>query len=691
MPTPELTQLSQDLVNNPEQFDNEQVRNQFSVAPDPTKEVGVISSQRGAELVTKAQENQERLTPLPTEEIPEREELPGAEQPEQEQDEITFINPETDATQVLRGHAITRNAIANLERQGFAQAESNLSEPIETSPEIISLQNQYEQAQKQTESFLKGLEDSLISDSELRSELRAIENLYNERIEEAERITDRGVAATRTLGLRTGSRYTGGTGGIIGGIIDERELQGLRTVTALEAEKQAALANARRAARQENFATYTTLINEAQQIQEKKFEALTELQEAAREQNERIAEERSKLETQGGIIDQIDLGFSDPFSIFSALNGEISFDDILEVTKNLPTPAETEQFTLGSMDIRYDGEGNVIARGSKVGGGAGIVSGIGVGVGNGVTTADFPSIADLETMTVEERNFVNAVLRQLPTKLKDSEQEKKDRQREALFDFRRGRGIQDVIDEMNGFVIENKTNQPIGNVFRLFATGTDLGLGQLSAAINRGDEQKAMTIVENANLEKVNAFFAPTDTARTTVKQAETVLKLLDRVPSEKLGAFDALEFKFDRIANLTDEEDIKLQQLETALQILNAPIRVEIVGTAATEAEMNKITAFQAAISSQPDIIETQVSELRDSVLRFHNQARSQRGLPEVNTTQLTNNSERIKIYEDIAAEQAQTAYSSLNNESLVLDILGEPAEIDSEFLLDNDFWNSL
>ena len=700
MPEETTTIAEQDVVGTPQ----EAVDTTTPITADPAKEVGVISSQQGADIVKKAQEVEAGITNLASDEIDKdigANIVKKAEQLQSEidqgiEDQITFINPETDQQQVLKGEAISPDAVQQIEDKGFVQSESTLTQPIETNPEVQRAQRELKNAQKQTNSFLKGLESSLVSDRELRGELSSIAKLYDQRIDQAQDITDRGVAATRTLGIRTGSRFTGGTGGIIGGIISERELQGLRTMTALEAEKQVALSNAKRAAKQQNYTVYTKLINEAQSIQDKKVDALSELKEAQIEQQDLINEQARLAEVQGAIVDQIDLGFSSPTDIFSALEGQVSFDDILAITKHLPEQPSAEDFTLGKSQIRFDSQGNVVARGSGVGGGGlpGVSAGSGASVGAGVTTGDFPTDQDLENMAVDERDFVNKVIRNLPTKLKDSEQEKRERMKEALFDFRRGRSFQDVADEMKGFVVQGEGQQVLGSIFRTFAAGTDIELSDIAAALNRGDRAKAMTIIENGNLDKVDGFFSGTQDARNVVSQSSKVLSIMDGMSEEtlnKLGAFDGQVFKAKRFAGLTSTEELQLQRLNTAMDLLNAPLRVAIAGTAVTPTEEKKIEGFQSSIQDQPDIARTKIEELQESILGFHNQSRDQRGLPTVDSSQLIDSEKRLKLYEDLAEQKTAQQFSIVPNADLFVGMTDKPSTEVDEFAGNNeDFFSN-
>ena len=527
--------------------------------------------------------------------------------------------------------------------------------------------------------------------------IQSIKDRYELRRNDAKEQNRRRVELFEQMGIRLGTtRYAPQ---IQGGIVSAEERAGMQRLAEIDAEEREAIAAAERAAQSNDFAILAEKLNILEARRAEKQTLLEQQNQLALEANAKTKQQLERATRDTAIASLFSQGVTDVTQMLDLLNfdeqgnfiGDFTAQEIKETLAQIipEAAANSGDFTLGSMDIRFDPEGNPIAFGSKVSGLSGLgYGGVTVGTAKGANGAEipFPSEGDLDRMTAEERTFVNQVLRQLPTKLKDSEQEKKDRQREALFDFRRGRDIQAVVDEFNGFIVEDDANQDLADVFRVYAIGSEVDLRQISAAINRGAPEKAMTAVENAQLADADGFFATTDKARQTIAQSQKVIDMLtDKdFPINKLGAFDGRTFKAKRFANLTDKEDLKVQELNTALQLLNAPIRVEIVGTAATKAEMEKISDFQAKIESQPDIVLEQVQGLRDAVLLFHNQARSQRGLPEVNRVQVIDNKERLKIYQQDAKNRIQ----SRSDDDLIMSMTDSSLPEDED--LDNDaFFN--
>lgn len=532
-------------------------------------------------------------------------------------------------------------------------------------------QTQLDQYNKETKALLDERKNEFNryltrSDTLLKSQVNSIQKSFDERRAQAEQVTANAKAASNVLGARTGRlRYAPE---IQRGIITGQENALIKTLSTIDAMEAEAIAAAKQAAFDRDYTTFLDQIESLDAIKKDREKTLADLQAAMEEENEIRREEAevAKYETQ--IIEQISAGITNPIELFTTLNGNVPFDLIKQYTDTLPEPASLDPKVLGSADLLVNPQtGEIIARGSKVGGASSV--GQAVGYGAPVVSVGTPSIGGLastyDSSTVEAQLMIDDIVNGLPTQLINNVAEIP-RWREAVRkQLQAGYTPQQVIDKLSGFRLFEGSDKNLGTVLYNMATGTDLEPQELSSLINRGANEQAMTSVENAQLSNVNAFFAPVDKARATLKQAEAVLNILNdpAFPKDKLGAFDGRTFKIDRASGMTNQDTLKVQQLESALQLLNAPIRVEIVGTAATEAEMAKITGFQSEIIDQPEVVGTKVAELRDAVLRFHNEARQQRGLPTVEPSQLTNNSERLKLYRTLGNEEQKAVSSSLSN----------------------------
>jgi len=638
--------------------------------PETTSEPAMISSAQGAKVVQDTQARLDAIAPPPPEtgDITEQkttspEPVTTTETPKVEvsQDFVTYVDPETGAETTLRGDAITDKAKAELERKGMIMSASDTSRG-----DLKAADLKRKQAEAELNNTISELSRTAINSKELQRTIKSIQATYNSRIAVQQEMNRRREQTLNTLGVRLGSRYTGDT---FAGIVAEEERQGIARITEIEAEMQRAVEGAKKAAKEHNYSVFVKMTELAEKKAEEKTKAFEDLQKKQKEAQAAIEEEAKLIENQSSIIEEIQKGTTDPFEIFTALGGLVPFDMIKELTDTLPE--DQKPITLGSADLLVDPKtGKVIARGSKVGG-AGVETDISGGTSYGapVVSVGAPIIAGLgssySTSSSEAQMLIDDILNKIPVQLRNTEKETALKIEQIRKQLAAGYSYQDIVDRLSGFSLQgDKADKSVGSALYNLALGTDITGGDLASLLNRGATEQAMTTVENAQLQKVNAFFANTDKARGSVKQADQVLSILNDplFPKDKLGAFDGRKFKVERFAGLTPQEVLKVQQLESALSLLNAPIRLEVAGTAATPSEMEKITGFQADILDQPEIVKSKVQDLRDSVLRFHNEARSQRGLPQVSTTQLLDNKKRVDLYRSIGNADQEIANSQLN-----------------------------
>lgn len=340
----------------------------------------MISSQQGKDLVTGADTTMANLAPttsMPTTPVSEGGQT-GTTTPTTgattgssatttatdttANDYVTFLNEKTGQEMTLKGSALTEEAKANALKKGFVEASSEIS-GVKTTPEMAKLKREVDSATRETDSFTSRLESMLITDKELKGEISQISAKYTSRQNEMREINERRQVAMETLGVRTGMRYTGGTGGVMGGILSEEERQGLMRIESIENDKQDAIMQAKKAARAQNFQLYTTLAAKAEKIQEKKVTGLQALKKAQADHDKVLAEEKKQTEYDALIAEQLVAGATDANTLFSKLGGKVPYDKILEVAKLLPKAPE--DFTLGEGQKRFDAKGNLIASVAK--------------------------------------------------------------------------------------------------------------------------------------------------------------------------------------------------------------------------------------------------------------------------------------------------------------------------------------
>lgn len=320
------------------------------------KPIGMISSQQGKSIVQEADSKINNLspidqpttapsqgtgtTPLSTPQTGTTPTTPTTPaKTETSNDYITYVNQNTGQEMTLKGSAITEEAKANALKNGYTEASSEIS-GVKTTPEMAQLQSQIDSATRETDSFMTKLESMIITDKELRGELRTIGAKYKARQSEMEEINKRREVAMTTLGIRTGMRYTGGTGGVMGSILSEEERQGLMRIEQIENDKQEAILNAKKAARDQNFQLYAKLADKAEAKQEAKTKELQALKKAQAEQDTKIAEERKKLDADMEVASIMKEGITDPLEIYARLAtsgnvGDYTLGDIISTSSKL--------------------------------------------------------------------------------------------------------------------------------------------------------------------------------------------------------------------------------------------------------------------------------------------------------------------------------------------------------------------
>jgi hypothetical protein len=673
MPSQELTDLSKNLATQngavtpataPSPASTPTTPPEPTTTPTPTSEPAMISSAQGSKVVADTQKRLDTIAPpeLATTEAtktetgslsigaPETPTTPEKPKVDVKQDFVTYLDPETGAETTLRGDAINDKAKAQLEKKGMVMSASDTSRG-----DLKEADTKRKQAEADVNNAISELSKTVINSKQLQESIRSIQRTYSARIQKQEAMNARREQTLNTLGVRLGSRYTGDT---FGGILAEEERQGIARITEIEAQMLAAVEGAKKAAKEHNYTVFTKLTDLAEKKAEEKKQAFVDLQEAQKKAQTELEEEAKLVENQSSIIEQVQAGTTDPFEIFTALGGKVPFDSIKEMTDTLPKKDTPEQFTLGRYDIRYDNEGKIIARGMAGGGGTGDNISGATSFGISPVKVGEPIVAGLgatyKASTDEAQMLIDDILNKIPVQLRNTEKETELKKEQIRKQLASGYTYQQIVDRLSGFSLQGeKTDKSLGNALYNLSFGTDIAPGDLASMLNRGADEQAMTTIENAQLGKVKLFFAVPDEATAFVQSADRALKILKdpNLPKDFLGTWDGRQFKVERFfgKDATESQRRLLQELAGKLAILNAPTRVSIAGTAATESEMQKIQEFQADILDNPGTIETKLTTLQDEIIGFHNSARSTRGMPKVDKDQLLDNNKRIDLYRSV------------------------------------------
>lgn len=283
----------------------------------------VVSSAQGADYVNKSTETLNKLQgsvytqpQQPQETKPSTPVLGG-------ESSITYINPNTDQTYKLDSKSITPDVVQELKNKGFSVMESSGNIPqwaVMSNPELGKAQNELDTARSDFDALKQQLTQFTISDDEIKAQVDAIASQWDSRIYEMGQINARRDASMNTLGIRLGSQYTGGQGGVFGGIMAEEERQGVQRISELEANKQAAISAAKEAARTKNWQVYGELVGLAEKAYQEKLSAVTELNKTVLENNKKIQESMIQSSRDSAIADLINQGVTDPTELIDYLN-----------------------------------------------------------------------------------------------------------------------------------------------------------------------------------------------------------------------------------------------------------------------------------------------------------------------------------------------------------------------------------
>ena len=245
------------------------------------------SSENAVSTLTDTQVKEQNLTPLPSTEI--KESPPTTEEPTRT---VKMLNKNTGQEYSFTGTdkeiAAQMSKIRQYQAAGYDITSEDTSIDLSEDPAITK--ERMEADQSLTE--LKDLQSKLTSfdvsnDPVLISMQNSITSQWDQRIREQQEANRRRQESMKTLGIRLGSRWTGGlqAGTMFGGIISEEERQGAKRIDELQVKKEVALAEARSAYEKQKWDKYVQLVNIAQKNYEQQRQEFADLSKATIEQN----------------------------------------------------------------------------------------------------------------------------------------------------------------------------------------------------------------------------------------------------------------------------------------------------------------------------------------------------------------------------------------------------------------------
>lgn len=216
---------------------------------------------------------------------------------------VTLINPTTGQTLTFTNPDANQDSIQGYLKSGFSLSDaegdipdwltsgsSSSSDASDTDPATAADQQAISDASDQLTTLTNNLSNYTVSDSQLASTVAGITQQWQQRINDMNTINAQRVSALNTLGIRLGSRYSGGSGGNFGGIVTAEEQQGVQRIGDLQAQMQAAITAAQTAAQTQNWTVYSKQVDLAQSAYEDKVKALNDLQTQTAAQNKVISD-----------------------------------------------------------------------------------------------------------------------------------------------------------------------------------------------------------------------------------------------------------------------------------------------------------------------------------------------------------------------------------------------------------------
>jgi len=327
----------------------------------PSKEATVVSSDKGLDLVKKADKDLERIKG--TKEVVDEKDIETGDEPE---DFVELFNAETGQTTKINKASKNKKRVNELLDSGFEITESNTNVQFGFTGSDDDFEDEVRDVLDQFNAFGVGFR----TNEEVQRQTASIEASFDARISMMRDIGRRREQSFETLGFRIGARFTGGIrGGVFGGIIAEEERQGLMRITELEGDKLAQIQTAESAARDGNWKVYAQAVAQATKSFNRQLKALTDYNKSVIKQNNTIRELQERVGREAVISDVMtqlrdqDIEF-DSAIIFNLVNftedgqlvGDITFDEIDDIigsfTQATKTPfSNTQQLKLEQVGL----------------------------------------------------------------------------------------------------------------------------------------------------------------------------------------------------------------------------------------------------------------------------------------------------------------------------------------------------
>ena len=247
----------------------------------------------------------------------------------------------------------------------------------------------------------------------------------------------------------------------------------------------------------------------------------------------------------------------------------------------------------------------------------------------------------------------NIALSVIPAQLKNSENELKRLLTGIRSGLNSGKNPYEIADNLMGYMVESPSAFSEGmRKYISIADLTPTQIGEMGRLINAGQNDKAISIIENSVYEKARQqqgekFVSEADV--TYVKQkADEIEKLLGEGWANEVGAFTGSFSNFlSRKFGIGQSTQIKAKITNIAADLANRR-----GGSAITEEEWDRLIGPNVpALNDNATTFKEKLRELVDDPLARLNSERVSFSLPELDTKTLLNRNLRIPAYSSLSA----------------------------------------
>lgn len=651
---------------------------------EPTSTPTLFSTDRGQAIVDEKKQRADTLAGIPTPTPTPETTAPAPT------GKVSLINA-NGQTVDFENPDINKDNIQNYLNSGYSLKSASGAIPTWLSPTTTGGATVKPPTQAETElNNAKAEKDSAVAqlknldvskDPALQSMLSSISSGWDARIKDMERANASRVASITQTGVRLGSRYTGGAGGVFGGIISTEEKDATSRIATLEGQKQSALMEAKNAYENKKWNQYAKLVDIADSAYKEQLSALKDLNTAQAAQDKVLQEKNAKLneglaasKRDVAISELMGMGVTNPMDIINKLSEQgitASAKDIWESIKVFAkdTGISSIEKLTGDTKNFFVLKGIQGALPSSI---TGLPQEQQLGAymkwNKDLTTSKVAKVAgETGASSFDQFSKEQIALSVIPTQLRNSDTELKRYLEGIRQGLGEGKTPYEVADQLMGYKINNPT--PFSNSIRNYIALADLGASEIQSVarlVNAKDYGAAITIIENKLLDGQKKIDPESYVGETTpkyyVSKVDEIKKLIEQ--GGLMDAIGPLEGSaasvFGKVPLFRRKEAAKIQGKVTSLV---AELRNHLSGTAVTDSEKAFLEPLIASLSDKKGIFMDKLNEISTNSLTRHNAVRKSAGLPELDEKTLLNKKLRTSLYENVTSTN-----NSIDTEDVII-----------------------